>query len=160
MMLDIRPVTILTRAILDTSSHWCFIGLSSSSGEVLRAERLWILNGVVTKGAPMRGAVNAMPESATCYPCKADAPFEPLPWPLLPGEVEIEEWRGMSCKFDAQVTSDWGHTYWALFTRMNDETAYETELRPGLHPAPRRQINPDGTETPVWVWEADACNSI
>lgn len=121
---DIRPVKVLTRAILDTSSHWCFIGLSSISGEVLQADRLWVLNGVVTKGAPMRGAVNAMPESATCYPCKHYAPFEPIPWALLPGEEEIDAWT-------------------ALTTRL------------GFRATPRRQINLDGTETPVWVWEAD-----
>lgn len=153
MMLDIRPVTILTRAILDTSSHWCFIGLSSSSGEVLRAERLWILNGVVTKGAPMRGAVNAMPESATCYPCKAAAPFEPIPWPLMPGEVEIEEWRALG-PYEPELTAAGINrpSKWVLDTVFAE---YRLDVRPGFHPSPRRQINPDGTETPVWVWEKD-----
>lgn len=152
MKMDIRPVSILTRAILDTSSHWCFIGLSSSSGEVLQAERLWVLNGVVTKGAPMRGAVNAMPESATCYPCKADVPFEPIPWPVLDGEEEIEDFRNAPAQeFHAERTT----IYWVLTHRDGYRWGCGVDGIPNAHPAPRRQINPDGTETPVWVWEAD-----
>ena len=148
MKLDIRPIEILTRAILDTSPAWVLL----TAG-----------NGYIYPSAGLRldGALLMAPDGLCffdhqrCYPCKADAPFEPIPWVVVEGEEQIKEWRGLSCKFDAQVTSNWGHSYWALFTRMNDETAYETELRPGFHPSPRRQINPDGTETPVWVWEAD-----
>lgn len=150
---DIRPIEILTRVILDTSPAWMILD-GVGRGYHLRTALIRIHPNDITFRLNSSDGT-WFDKSDTCYPCKPYAPFEPLPWPVVEGEEQIKEWRGLSCKFDAQVTSNWGHSYWALFTRMNDETAYETELRPGFHPAPRRQINPDGTETSVWVWEKD-----
>lgn len=147
---DSRPIGVLTPAILATASHWCIRW--GDNALTVPAREVTIFSTVIDAYGLTFGSGSE--SKTTCYPCtlQPNGLIVPEPWPVLDGEEEIQEWRGMSCKFDAQVTSNWGHTYWALFTHMNEETAYETELRPSMRPAPRK-----GKSGPVWVWEKDRC---
>lgn len=143
---DIRPVSILTRAILDTSPAWVLL----TAG-----------NGYIYPSAGLRldGALLMAPDGLCffdhqrCYPCKADAPFEPIPWVVVEGEEIIREWHGLD--WDVVPVTH----YWPALDEMSwrvwDTGFPGIKTHHRMHPAPRRQINADGTETPVWVWEAD-----
>lgn len=156
MMLDIRPVSILTRAILDTSPAWTI----TCNGFAATARPVAIrFESVETEYAAFRVVVIAGPhnevrmplEETTCYPCKPDAPFEPIPWPVMPGEVEIEEWRTLG-PYEPELTAAGINrpAKWVLDTVFAE---YRLDIRPGYHPSPRRFIDTDGSCVPVWVWE-------
>lgn len=75
-----------------------------------------------------------------------------LPWPLMPGEVEIPQWRGKTTALDEDVVDIINDCYWWTDSKGQH---HSVTFRVDERPSPRRRINPDGTETFVWVWEAD-----
>ena len=77
----------------------------------------------------------------------------------MPEEMEIKEWQHYSAE-DYSAHKLTGSQCWWLCREKLGIATIRLDARPGYHPAPRRQISADDTETPVWVWEADACNSI
>lgn len=148
---DSRPIGVLTPTILATASHWCIH--RKGIADIRPASTLVLRVSDFDDDLPLltcEGECYWNDDSGwMCYPCtlQPNGLVVPEPWPVLDGEEEIEEWRGMPCRFYAEVTSSWGHTYWALFNQKQGQTAYETDLRPGYHPAPRKGGK--------WVWEAD-----
>lgn len=161
--LDIRPITILTRAILDSAPAWMIIAGNAFPGmkPVHRVEHL-LSEQIQCRHDSMGTSLWVASNSgwhiapATCYPCKPLPPFESLPWPILPGEEEIEEWREIPT--DDVKLIQWPSginrpACWVIHTGTGGR--WQIDARPDMHPSPRRRINPDGSVTPVWVWEKD-----
>lgn len=145
MMLDIRPVSILTRAILDTSPAWVLL----TAG-----------NGYIYPSAGLRldGALLMAPDGLCffdhqrCYPCKPHAPFEPIPWPVVEDEEIIEALYNVPANHTVYLPANYDRY---VCETPSGRVTVSMPLRPGYHPSPRRFIDTDGSCVPVWVWEAD-----
>lgn len=143
MKLQPKPFSaIASEAIWSSATHWMLLYPDKPEAEI----------SADTSAAIMRTWITP---DLLVYPFTYDAntgAITPVSWPVLPGEEQIEEWRG----FAGEPSRLW-HA-----GRQHDQViAWEApgyqniSARSGLHPSPRSQINADGIVTPVWVWEAD-----
>lgn len=164
---DIRPITVLTRAILDSAPAWMIIAGNAfpDMKPVHRVEHL-LSEQIQCRHDSMGTSLWVASNSgwhiapATCYPCKPLPPFEFLPWPTLPGEVEIDDWRGLSEGTPTMTTlyrNGKDRDVWSLQDDSGGRyiSLHHIDTIDGMHPSPRHRINPDGSVTPVWVWEKD-----
>lgn len=139
---QIRPFsTITSEAIWHSAKHWVLL-------------TPWVPKIIWSPCrtlASIQECAYARRPSLQAYPCTYShetGEITSIPWPVLPGEELIWKWESEPCSREVVLyphLNVWGWT----------GSTCDIKVRPGLHPAPRRQINPDGTVTPVWVWEAD-----
>lgn len=156
MQPDIRSAGLLTHDILESSPAWAIVHEKQTfivhpddvRGDVVKSDG----ESRDVIAIQCIGREVSLPfNQCKCYPCEPLPPFKPVPWPMLPGEEEIKEWRGMAPGDDCLPTeldgmwdleNDAGYTVAPLGVPING--------RDGMHPAPRI-----GDTGPVWVWEVD-----
>lgn len=136
---QLKPFSAITsEAIWSSATHWMLLYPGKPEAEI----------SADTSAAIMRTWVTP---DLLVYPFTYDANtggITPVSWPVLPGDELIWKWESEPCSREVVFyphLNVWGWT----------GSTCDIKARPGLHPAPRRQINADGTETPVWVWEVD-----
>lgn len=148
---DIRPIEILTRAILDTSPAWMILD-GVGRGYHLRTALIRIHPNDITFRLNSSDGT-WFDKSDTCYPCKADAPFEPIPWPVVEGEEIIDALYNVPANHTVYLPDNYDRY---ICKTPSGLALVSMPMRPGYHPSPRRFIDTDGSCVPVWVWEKDA----
>ena len=154
---DSRPIGVLTPESLATASHWCIH--RKGIADIRPASTLVLRVSDFDDDLPLltcEGECYWNDDSGwMCYPCtlQPNGLVVPEPWPVLDGEEEIEEWRGMAPSEDCLATEMDG--MWDLENDAGYTVAPKGEPitgREGMRPGPRK-----GKTCPVWVWEADKC---
>lgn len=140
MKLDKRPLTTLTLDIIRSSPMWMII-YRDGSGSACHAP-------LVADAFPFIG-LNA-DKHTTCYPCKSDAPFEPIPWSVVEGEEIIEALYNVPANHTVYLPTNYDRY---ICNTPSGRALVSMPMRPGYHPSPRRFIDTDGSCVPVWIWE-------
>lgn len=139
---DMRPLSVLTVDILQSSEWWMIVCNDYTD---TRRSSAMILYGDALE-TPYEIYV-LDDDSIQCSPATRDEHGRPnfSAWPMLEGEEEIERFRNATLdQWELVRVTDWAGG-WAL--KMLGEYEITIDLKDGYHPAPRQGGK--------WVWEAD-----
>lgn len=148
---DRRLIATLTPEILSSSSHWCICW--SDKALTVPSREITVFSTSIDAYGLSFGTGSE--SKTTCYPCtlQPNGLVVPESWPVMDGEEEIEEWRGITIPLDQLQP-----VYWRYQWHLRDYRGEIVTRRVGVlagpdrHPAPRK-----GEDGPVWVWEKDKC---
>lgn len=147
---QLRPFSAITsETIWDSSKYW--ILLTTPTPRIIWSQ--WRLLGSI------RASLYARKQSFQVYPCDYDhstGEITPIPWVLMEGEEEIEEWFGFDCEHkavcDFSDDSKDAVKVWSLQYQTTRGAWFDIDqditlpVRNGLRPSPRQGSR--------WVWEA------
>lgn len=135
---QLKPFSAITsEAIWASATHWMLLYPGKPEAEI----------SADTSAAIMRTWVTP---DLLVYPFTYDANtggITPVSWPVLPGEVELEEWRGLE---PDEFNPVYYCSDWSMQNRKGQFHSTNYVGRKGMRPSPRIKDS-----VTVWVWEAD-----
>lgn len=151
---DARPLRALTAEIAKTSEFWLFFGPNlHNSGwtSIHRADELDF--GTVKPDGWLRTGdgqgYEVESEGTRCYPVTRNPEtgmVHPAPWPMLEGEWELVEWRGVPYNVPFVAPHGFSDVWCMAYDRKSIPVSNPHFNKP-YYPAPRQDNR--------WVWVED-----